>query len=191
LTSKDDDTDVKISDFGLAKMLDESQLTSTLCGTPMYVAPEILRGRTNPYGPKVDIWAVGVITYILLAGYPPFFDNDLAKLYRQIIDVDYEFDDEYWADISDEATEFIDSLLVPDPEERPTAAEALKHPWFDLAIAAPPSESQKQQRKAQVERLGSFLDQQREQQTKQRATSDASSEAYVDSGDEDEDESAE
>mmetsp|Transcript_13575 Transcript_13575/g.20464 ORF Transcript_13575/g.20464 Transcript_13575/m.20464 type:complete len:345 (+) Transcript_13575:68-1102(+) len=134
LAAKGSDTQVKISDFGLAKLLDESYVTSTLCGTPMYVAPEILKGKTNPYGPKVDIWAVGVIAYILLAGYPPFFDNDLAKLYRQIIDVDFEFDDEYWGDISDEATDFIDTLLVADPEDRPTASEALKHPWFDHAL---------------------------------------------------------
>lgn len=130
LTSASDDCNVKISDFGLAKMLDTTHVTNTLCGTPMYVAPEILSAMKKPYGPKVDIWAVGVISYILLAGYPPFFDNDLAKLYRSIVEVDLTFDDEYWSDISPDAMEFISTLLVANPDERPDATLALKHPWL-------------------------------------------------------------
>ena len=130
LTSAADDCDVKISDFGLAKMLDTTHVTNTLCGTPMYVAPEILSAMKRPYGPKVDVWAVGVIAYILLAGYPPFFDNDLAKLYRSIVEVDLTFDDEYWSEISPEAMEFISHLLVANPDERPGATEALTHPWL-------------------------------------------------------------
>jgi calcium/calmodulin-dependent protein kinase I len=138
LTSADDDCDVKISDFGLAKMLDQTLVTNTLCGTPMYVAPEILSAMKRPYGPKVDIWAVGVITYILLAGYPPFFDNDLGKLYRSIVEVDLTFDDEYWADISDDAKDFISTLLVANPDERPDATAALSHHWLQSFDASRP-----------------------------------------------------
>nr|XP_054749893.1 calcium/calmodulin-dependent protein kinase type 1-like [Lytechinus pictus] len=89
-----------ISDFGLSKFESQEGM-STACGTPGYVAPEVLR-RKN-YGKGIDIWSIGVITYILLCGYPPFYDDNDAALFQQIMKGEYEFDSPYWDDISDSA----------------------------------------------------------------------------------------
>ncbi|KAI2661911.1 Calcium/calmodulin-dependent protein kinase type 1B [Labeo rohita] len=95
-----EDSKIVISDFGLSKMEEEGAL-STACGTPAYVAPELLQQKT--YGKEVDIWAIGVITFILLCGYPPFYDDNDTQLYKLIIKAEYEFDSPYWDDISDSA----------------------------------------------------------------------------------------
>lgn len=155
LTSQDNDKNVKISDFGLAKMLDDSLVTQTLCGTPMYVAPELLDPNRPPYGPTVDVWAVGVITFILLGGYPPFFDKDLAKLYSMIRHLDFSFDEDYWRDVSDSAKEFIAHLLVF-ADERPDAKTAQEHEWLaDTSSGPSPALT------ANVTRLASFLEEHR------------------------------
>ncbi|MGH0169250.1 UNVERIFIED_CONTAM: hypothetical protein FKN15_069685 [Acipenser sinensis] len=93
-----EDSKIVISDFGLSKMEDQGML-STACGTPAYIAPELLEQKT--YGKEVDCWAVGVIAYILLCGYPPFYDENDMELYRQIVKAEYEFDSPYWDDISE------------------------------------------------------------------------------------------
>jgi len=130
LKSPDDDTNVKIADFGLSKIVGENAIMQTACGTPIYVAPEVLKGEA--YEKEIDLWSVGVITYILLCGFPPFFDDgsNMGQLFDQIMSGEYEYPDEYWADISDEAKDLIDNLLLVDPEERFTAAQALVHPWI-------------------------------------------------------------
>ncbi|KAK2177097.1 hypothetical protein NP493_619g06014 [Ridgeia piscesae] len=116
-----------VSDFGLSKT-EESGAMATACGTPGYVAPEVL--AQQPYGKEVDIWSIGVITYILLCGYPPFYDENDSELFRQILRADYEFDSPYWDEISDSAKQFIRKLMCKDPKNRLTCEEALRHPWI-------------------------------------------------------------
>ena len=85
LFTEDDDGDIKVADFGFAKKISELDAQEVPCGTPGYVAPEILRG--DPYKQEVDIWSMGVICYVLLAGYPPFYDDDQRNLFKKIKDV--------------------------------------------------------------------------------------------------------
>ncbi|KAF0688102.1 Aste57867_20263 [Aphanomyces stellatus] len=129
LTSKTDDASIKLADFGFATRADKyDEGLKTACGTPGYVAPEILEAR--PYGKSVDIWSVGVITYILLCGYPPFHDDNHNALFRKIKKGAYEFDSPYWDKISDDAKHFISQMLQVDAKTRATAAQLLDHPWI-------------------------------------------------------------
>jgi len=130
LKSEEDDTNIKIADFGLSKIISDELMMVTACGTPIYVAPEVLQGEV--YDKEVDMWSIGVITYILLCGFPPFFDDgsNMAELFEQIMAGEYDYPEEYWDDISDEAKDLIDNLLLVDPEERFTAQQALQHPWL-------------------------------------------------------------
>lgn len=126
--SPDEDSKIMISDFGLSKVEDASSVLSTACGTPGYVAPEVLAQK--PYSKAVDCWSIGVIAYILLCGYPPFYDENDAKLFEQILKAEYEFDSPYWDDISDSAKDFIRHLMEKEPEKRFTCEQALQHPWI-------------------------------------------------------------
>ena len=132
----DESLDVKIADFGLSRMVDSGSFMSTLCGTPNYVAPEVIqrKGYTN----SVDIWSIGVITYVLISSSLPFFSDskdELGSLYAKIVKGDFEFrKKEVWDPVSQECKDFIRSLLVVDPEARPTAVEALENPWFELCL---------------------------------------------------------
>uniref|UniRef100_A0A7N8YDR8 Calcium/calmodulin-dependent protein kinase 1Da n=1 Tax=Mastacembelus armatus TaxID=205130 RepID=A0A7N8YDR8_9TELE len=123
-----DESKIMISDFGLSKMEGSGDVMSTACGTPGYVAPEVLAQK--PYSKAVDCWSIGVIAYILLCGYPPFYDENDSKLFEQILKADYEFDAPYWDDISDSAKDFISSLMEKDPAKRFTCEQALRHPWI-------------------------------------------------------------
>lgn len=111
-------------------MLQVSDLTpnEVACGTPGYVAPEILRG--DQYGTEVDIWSMGVITYVLLAGYPPFYDEDQKKLFKKIKNGTYFFHQDYWANTSPDAIDLIKRMLCVDQKERATAEQLLSHPWI-------------------------------------------------------------
>ncbi|KAJ6651715.1 hypothetical protein lerEdw1_020687 [Lerista edwardsae] len=122
-----EDAKIMITDFGLSK-IEADGIMSTACGTPGYVAPEILEQK--PYGKAVDSWALGVISYILLCGYPPFYDENDSELFNQILKAEYEFDSPYWDDISESAKDFIRHLLERDPEKRFTCEHALQHPWI-------------------------------------------------------------
>jgi len=122
------DRAIKIADFGFAKKAPTDACLKTQCGTPGYVAPEILEGVA--YGTKCDIWSLGVITYILLGGYPPFSHSEPRKLYALIRKAEYEFHDQYWKDESQEAKDFITSCLTLNPVRRLSASEALRHPWI-------------------------------------------------------------
>ncbi|KAG1140180.1 hypothetical protein G6F37_010448 [Rhizopus arrhizus] len=125
----EEDSELLITDFGLSKLLkDHNQVLTTACGTPGYVAPEVL--LATGHGTPVDIWSVGVIMYTLLSGYTPFYGEDQNELFDAIMKGQYEFDEEYWSEISDEAKNLIDKLLKHDPKERITAEEALKDPWI-------------------------------------------------------------
>lgn len=125
--SSDEDSKIMISDFGLSKM-EDSGIMATACGTPGYVAPEVLAQK--PYGKAVDVWSIGVISYILLCGYPPFYDENDANLFAQILKGEFEFDSPYWDDISDEAKEFIRQLMCVDVDKRLSCDQALQHAWI-------------------------------------------------------------
>ncbi|KAL3852250.1 hypothetical protein ACJMK2_015918 [Sinanodonta woodiana] len=125
--SIDEDSKIMISDFGLSKMEDSGTM-ATACGTPGYVAPEVLAQK--PYGKEVDVWSIGVIAYILLCGYPPFYDENDAALFQQILRAEYEFDSPYWDDISDSARDFIRNLMCKDASARFTCKGAIAHPWI-------------------------------------------------------------
>ncbi|KAG5838864.1 hypothetical protein ANANG_G00228170 [Anguilla anguilla] len=122
-----EDSRILISDFGLSKM-EEQGVLSTACGTPAYVAPEFLQQKT--YGREVDLWAIGVISYILLCGYPPFYHDNDTQLYRQIVEAEHEFDSPYWDSISESAKDFISHLLQKDPDTRYNCEQALQHTWI-------------------------------------------------------------
>jgi len=122
------DTEVKIADFGLSKIIDKEKLMQTACGTPGYVAPEVL--NAEGYDKEVDMWSIGVITYILLCGFPPFYSESVPEVFEQIMKAEYDYPEEYWEDISAEAKNFIDSLLVVDVSKRLTAEQSLEHPWL-------------------------------------------------------------
>lgn len=118
---------LKLGDFGLATIVDGPLYT--VCGTPTYVAPEII--AETGYGLKVDIWAAGVITYILLCGFPPFrSENNLQEdLFDQILIGKLEFPSPYWDNITDSAKELISCMLQVNVEDRFTADQILSHPW--------------------------------------------------------------
>jgi calcium/calmodulin-dependent protein kinase I len=126
---------VKIADFGLSKIFAgaNGEPLQTSCGTPGYVAPEVL--TSDSYDEAVDMWGVGIITYILLAGYPPFYADDDTQLFEKIMSVEYDFEDECWDDVSDLAKNFIQQLLVKDPKKRLSADGALKHKWLTSSAA--------------------------------------------------------
>lgn len=126
--SKDKDSIIKIADFGLARFFMSNELMMTQCGTPGYVAPEILEGKGYDQG--VDFWSVGIILYILLCGFPPFYDEDTLKLYELIKRAKFEFPSPYWDDVSDSAKDLIKRLLCVDPKRRLKAEEILAHPWM-------------------------------------------------------------
>ncbi|XP_013887782.1 serine/threonine-protein kinase H1 homolog [Austrofundulus limnaeus] len=129
------DSKIIITDFGLAssrKKGDEC-LMKTTCGTPEYIAPEILVRK--PYTNAVDMWALGVISYILLSGSMPFEDDNRMRLYRQILKGKYSFSAEPWPSVSNLAKDFVERILTVDPSERLTAGQALKHPWI-VSMAA-------------------------------------------------------
>ncbi|XP_046862647.1 calcium/calmodulin-dependent protein kinase type IV-like [Xenia sp. Carnegie-2017] len=123
-----DDSALKLADFGLSKMLGNNVIMQTVCGTPGYCAPEVLIGKN--YGREVDMWAVGVIAYILLCGFEPFYDDrgDQA-MFQRIIKCEYEFIEPWWDDVSLSARDFVNKLIVLDPRKRMTAKQALQHPW--------------------------------------------------------------
>lgn len=123
-----EDAAIMISDFGLSKIFQEIDIMKTACGTPGYVAPEVL--RRQGYGKNVDIWSIGVITYILLCGYPPFYEENNVELFNQIMKGHYEFDSPYWDNISVEAKNFVSRMLVVDASVRITTKEALLHPFL-------------------------------------------------------------
>ncbi|XP_017869110.1 PREDICTED: calcium/calmodulin-dependent protein kinase type 1 isoform X2 [Drosophila arizonae] len=125
--SPEDDSKIMISDFGLSKM-EDSGIMATACGTPGYVAPEVLAQK--PYGKAVDVWSIGVISYILLCGYPPFYDENDANLFAQILKGEFEFDSPYWDEISESAKHFIKNLMCVNVEKRYTCKQALGHPWI-------------------------------------------------------------
>ncbi|XP_076654852.1 calcium/calmodulin-dependent protein kinase II isoform X16 [Halictus rubicundus] len=129
LASKAKGAVVKLADFGLAiEVQGDAQAWFGFAGTPGYLSPEVL--KKEPYGKPVDIWACGVILYILLVGYPPFWDEDQHRLYAQIRAGSYDYPSPEWDTVTPEAKNLINQMLTVNPSKRITASEALKHPWI-------------------------------------------------------------
>ncbi|XP_049780581.1 calcium/calmodulin-dependent protein kinase type II alpha chain isoform X3 [Schistocerca cancellata] len=129
LASKQKGAAVKLADFGLAiEVQGEQQAWFGFAGTPGYLSPEVL--KKEPYGKPVDIWACGVILYILLVGYPPFWDEDQHRLYAQIKAGAYDYPSPEWDTVTPEAKNLINQMLTVNPSKRITASEALRHPWI-------------------------------------------------------------
>lgn len=138
-----------LTDFGLAAWKKKSnqknfQMT-TACGTPGYVAPEVLKNES--YSSAVDLWSLGVILYILLCGFPPFFNESTAALYKQIKRGAFDFPSPYWDEISEEAKDLVKKLLTVDPKQRYTPDQVLSHPWITGGASA------KQFSQEQIKRL--------------------------------------
>lgn len=129
------DSPLKLADFGFATILHPTELLHAACGTPGYVAPEVISDKSAGYGKAVDMWSLGVILYILLCGYPPFYNDDTNTLFRLIMAAEYTFDDDDFAEVSVVAKSLITQLLVLDPLKRLTASQVLEHPWLaDLTL---------------------------------------------------------
>ncbi|GAA6018070.1 hypothetical protein JCM10207_006071 [Rhodosporidiobolus poonsookiae] len=122
-----------IADFGIAKHLDDGEELTSLAGSPGYAAPEVL--LKQGHGMAVDLWSVGIITYTLLCGYIPFRATETQQLIDECKLAKLEFHDRYWKNISSDAKAFVRSLVQPNPADRPTAAQALKHKWLVEAVA--------------------------------------------------------
>jgi len=129
---------IKVTDFGLSKDFGTATLR-TSCGTPDYVAPEVLKGQ--PYDNSVDVWSIGVITYILLCGFPPFYGSNDQQIFEKILKAEYDFPSPDWDGISQEAKDFIRAILVLDYNQRPTASDCLEAPW--ITSGAPANELQR------------------------------------------------
>ncbi|VDK24633.1 unnamed protein product [Taenia asiatica] len=128
---------IKITDFGLSKIVNDNTMLRTFCGTPTYLAPEVLLTAGNgTYTPSIDVWSLGVILYVCLVGYPPFTDERKdCDLKTQITNGLYDFPDIYWKGVSESAKDLVRRLMCVNPTERITLEEALLHPWLsDQAI---------------------------------------------------------
>ena len=127
---------IKLCDFGLSKVFGGGEQLETMCGSPQYVAPEILAiaaGMQQPYTPAVDMWSAGVILYMLLVGFSPFEDDNDAVLFNRIRRGEYSMDEPEWADVSDAAKEVVRGLMNVDTAKRWTAEVALARPWLASA----------------------------------------------------------
>jgi len=141
LASKVSNTEIKISDFGLARLSKDYPRrlprSNSICGSDFYLAPEVI--KQEEYGREIDIWSMGVVTYVVLSGSLPFFHNVLHKLYRQIVERDMGFPEQAWRNVSKGAQDFILRLLQPRPGDRLTAEQGLMHPWLRGTGSAPNS----------------------------------------------------
>ena len=127
LADSSPDADIKVADFGLARLISGKDMMKTACGTPGYVAPEVLQNKGYSSG-AVDLWSAGVILYILLCGFPPFYEEELPALFDQILKARYDFPSPWWDTISDGAKDLVRKLLNTNPEKRYTAKQVLEHP---------------------------------------------------------------
>lgn len=138
----DKNLNVKLADFGLAKIIGEESYTTTLCGTPSYVAPEILKQTAHRrYTRSVDVWSLGVVLYICLCGFPPFSDELYSRdnpytLAEQILAGRFDYPSPYWDSVGDPALDLIDRMLTVDVDQRITIDECLEHPWLTQADTA-------------------------------------------------------
>lgn len=118
---------IKVSDFGVARFVN-NELATTACGTPSYLAPEMTMG--GGYGKEVDLWSIGIVIYIMLCGFPPFYSENNQELFKMIQSGKFDFPSPYWDDISESAKDLIKNLLVLNPADRHDASAILAHPWI-------------------------------------------------------------
>lgn len=128
LMSEDNDSYIKLADFGFAARCHEPKSLTKQCGTPFFVSPEILMRKA--YDQQSDMWSVGCIVFLLLSGNLPFMGRSQKELFRKIVAGKFVFAAEDWDDISPEAKDLVKRLLVLDPDDRMTAMDALRHPWL-------------------------------------------------------------
>lgn len=127
--TKSPDSELVLADFGIAKMLDsKDEVLTTMAGSFGYAAPEVMLKKGH--GKPVDMWSMGVITYTLLCGYSPFRSENLQDLIDECSNAQVVFHERYWKDVSDDAKEFILCLLKPNPDDRWSSTQAMKHPWL-------------------------------------------------------------
>jgi calcium/calmodulin-dependent protein kinase I len=131
LHEEGDDTSVRVANFGFAKRVTGENSLQTLCGTANYVAPEILDNQCSGYDQRCDVWSLGVFTYVLLGGYPPF-EGVHENLAVEIMRGEYVFDEEYWGEISISAKRMIQGMLLVDPKKRITLSKALSCKWMEM-----------------------------------------------------------
>lgn len=139
LMSDDNDSYIKLADFGFAARVHDPNSLTKQCGTPFFVSPEILMRKG--YDQQSDMWSVGCIVYLLLSGNLPFMGRSQKELFRKIVAGKFDFDDEEWGDVSEDAKDLVRQMLVLDPAKRITAADAVRHEWL----------------KASRDRLGSIM----------------------------------
>uniref|UniRef100_A0A2K5R5V6 phosphorylase kinase n=1 Tax=Cebus imitator TaxID=2715852 RepID=A0A2K5R5V6_CEBIM len=134
----DDDMNIKLTDFGFSCQLEPGERLREVCGTPSYLAPEIIECSMNDdhpgYGKEVDMWSTGVIMYTLLAGSPPFWHRKQMLMLRMIMSGNYQFGSPEWDDYSDTVKDLVSRFLVVQPQSRCTAEEALAHPFFQQYV---------------------------------------------------------
>lgn len=128
LMSDDNDSFIKLADFGFAARVHAPKTLTKQCGTPFFVSPEILMRKG--YDQQSDMWSVGCIVFLLLSGNLPFMGRSQKELFRKIVAGKYEFNDDDWDDVSDDAKDLVRRLLVLNPDERISASEAIRHPWL-------------------------------------------------------------
>ncbi|XP_026581089.1 MAP kinase-activated protein kinase 3 isoform X1 [Pseudonaja textilis] len=140
-TSKEKESVLKLTDFGFAKETTIQNALQTPCYTPYYVAPEVL--GPEKYDKSCDMWSLGVIMYILLCGFPPFYSNTgqaiSPGMKRRIRMGQYGFPNPEWSEVSDEAKQLIRLLLKTDPTERMTISQFMNHPWINQSMVVPPT----------------------------------------------------
>jgi calcium/calmodulin-dependent protein kinase I len=131
LMSEENDSYIKLADFGFAARCHTAKSLTKQCGTPFFVSPEIL--MRQPYDQQSDMWSVGCIVFLLLSGNLPFMGRSQKELFRKIVSGKFEFDEDDWCDVSSEAKDLVKKLLVLDPDERLTSEQALRHKWMKAA----------------------------------------------------------
>ncbi|KAJ2915776.1 hypothetical protein MD484_g4652, partial [Candolleomyces efflorescens] len=125
----DHNMNVKVGDFGLAALIENpGERKKTICGTPNYIAPEVLFDTANGHSFEVDVWSIGVILYTLVIGRPPFQTKEVKEIYKRIRDNEYDFPTD--RSCSSAVKHLIQQILTPDPSERPTLHEIIEHPFF-------------------------------------------------------------
>jgi calcium/calmodulin-dependent protein kinase I len=142
---------VKLADFGFAKSVEKKNGCRTLCGTPGYLAPEILE-RWPAYDVKCDIWSVGVILFLLLGGYLPFDDDDEDKVFDRTRNGQYDFRPQFWRNISSGAKDLVTQCLTINPKKRVDATTALNHDWMSVR------ETESESRQLDVDKLKQMMD---------------------------------
>ena len=128
MVSNDEDSEIKLIDFGLSKTFGPGEICKEPYGTLCYAAPEIL--MQHPYDKSVDCWSLGIIIYLMLGRHLPFDDRDNKEIVRKTIYQEISFNNPVWKNVSDEGKDLISKLLTKNRDQRITITEVLEHPWI-------------------------------------------------------------